>query len=45
MDGHFKCDRCGVTTRHDHEGNGCHACGTGAMRFVPASGPDDEINF
>lgn len=35
MTGHFKCDRCGVTTKWDHDGNGCHACGEGAMRFVP----------
>ncbi len=36
MDGNFKCNRCGVTTRHDHQGNGCHACGSGTMQFVPA---------
>lgn len=32
----YRCSNCGVTTQHDHEGNGCHACGTGTMRREPA---------
>lgn len=42
MTGHYKCTHCGVTTRHDHEGNGCHACGAGVMRFTPDPEPPLE---
>lgn len=30
----YKCTWCGVETRHDHDGNGCHACSRGVMRPV-----------
>jgi rRNA maturation endonuclease Nob1 len=28
----FRCSVCGVETKHDHDGNGCHTCGRGVMR-------------
>ncbi len=31
---YYRCTYCGVTTRHDHDGNGCHACHRGVMRRV-----------
>jgi hypothetical protein len=32
----YKCsnDNCGVTIKHDHDGNLCHACSQGAMRKI-----------
>lgn len=30
----YECSFCGATTRHDHDGNGCHSCLKGAMRKV-----------
>ncbi|MDQ4223459.1 hypothetical protein [Pseudomonas aeruginosa] len=28
----YRCTHCGAETRHDHDGNGCHACLRGVMR-------------
>lgn len=30
----YRCSRCGTEIKHDHDGNGCHACGLGIMRRV-----------
>lgn len=30
----YECSFCGVTTKYDHDGNGCHSCLKGAMRKV-----------
>lgn len=30
----YRCTRCGCTTPHSHNGDGCHNCGIGTMRPV-----------